>query len=110
MFIPLIGMAIHQPTLVYLTVFLAGVGLAGAQTGIIVMAAGFYTTAARATGVSMAFAVGRVGSIIGAMTGGLLIAAVPSVAVAFQVFAVPTVIAGIAMALIGWLYRGKVAQ
>ena len=107
--IALIGLSINEPIWVYVAVFLAGLGLSGAQTGANVLVAGFYTTAARATGVSWALGVGRVGSIIGSMTGGILLAALNSVSAAFVVFAVPVVIAGVAMLANGWLYRGNPA-
>ncbi|MFM0157791.1 MFS transporter [Paraburkholderia sediminicola] len=104
--IGLIGFSINEPTWVYVTVFMAGLGLSGAQTGANVLVAGFYTTAARATGVSWALGVGRIGSIIGSMTGGVLLAAFHSVEVAFVAFAAPVVIAGVAMLANGWFYRG----
>lgn len=102
--ISLIGFAIHEAVWVYVTTFMAGFGLIGAQTGINVLSSTFYTTAARATGVSWALAVGRIGSIFGAMTGGWLLASLHSVSLAFIIFAVPTVIAGCAMFLNGRLY------
>lgn len=105
--IALIGFSINEPTWVYVTVFMAGLGLSGAQTGANVLVAGFYTTAARATGVSWALGVGRIGSIIGSMTGGVLLVAFHTVDAAFVVFAAPVVIAGIAMLANGWLYRGR---
>ncbi|MFM0203426.1 MFS transporter [Paraburkholderia fungorum] len=105
--IALIGLSINEPTWVYVTVFMAGLGLSGAQTGANVLVAGFYTTAARATGVSWALGVGRIGSIIGSMTGGVLLVAFHTVDVAFVAFAAPVVIAGIAMLANGWLYRGR---
>ena len=105
--IALIGFSIHEPTWVYPTVFMAGLGLSGAQTGANVLVAGFYTTAARATGVSWALGVGRIGSIIGAMTGGILLAAFHSTGAAFVLFATPVVIAGVAMLANGWFYRGN---
>ncbi|MFM0304872.1 MFS transporter [Paraburkholderia sediminicola] len=104
--IGLIGFSINEPTWVYVTVFMAGLGLSGAQTGANVLVAGFYTTAARATGVSWALGVGRIGSIIGSMTGGVLLVAFHSVEAAFVAFAAPVVIAGVAMLANGWFYRG----
>ncbi|MFM0609128.1 MFS transporter [Paraburkholderia sediminicola] len=104
--IGLIGFSINEPAWVYVTVFMAGLGLSGAQTGANVLVAGFYTTAARATGVSWALGVGRIGSIIGSMTGGVLLAAFHSVEAAFVAFAAPVVIAGVAMLANGWFYRG----
>jgi AAHS family 4-hydroxybenzoate transporter-like MFS transporter len=103
----LIGFSIHEPMWVYVTVFMAGFGLSGAQTAANVLVAGFYTTAARATGVSWALGVGRIGSIIGSMTGGILLVAFHSVEAAFALFAAPMVIAGVAMLVTGWLYRGR---
>ena len=105
--IALIGVSINQPTWVYVTVFMAGLGLSGAQTGANVLVAGFYTTAARATGVSWALGVGRIGSIIGSMTGGVLLVAFHTVDIAFVVFAAPVVIAGVAMLANGWVYHGR---
>lgn len=102
-----IGPAVHHAGWLYVTVFFTGFGLSGAQTGANVLVSGFYSTVARATGVSWALAVGRIGSIIGSMTGGLLLAALPSAQMAFAVFAVPAVIAGISMFSAGRLYHGK---
>ncbi|HZZ06768.1 MFS transporter [Paraburkholderia sp.] len=103
----LIGFSINEPMWVYVSVFMAGFGLSGAQTAANVLVAGFYTTAARATGVSWALGVGRIGSIIGSMTGGILLGAFHTVTAAFAVFAAPMVIAGVAMLVNGWLYRGR---
>lgn len=102
--IGLIGLSIHEPVWVYVTTFAAGFGLIGAQTGINVLASTFYTTAARATGVSWSLAVGRIGSILGAVSGGFLLASVPSVGTAFIIFALPNVLAGMAMLVCGRIY------
>ncbi|MES2261094.1 MAG: MFS transporter [Pseudomonadota bacterium] len=99
-----IGAAMQHPAWLYVVVFCTGLGLSGAQTGANVLVSGFYTTAARATGVSWALAVGRVGSIVGAMTGGMMLAGLPSLQIAFIVFALPTIVAGIAMLATGRLY------
>ncbi|NMM04099.1 MFS transporter [Paraburkholderia sp. RP-4-7] len=107
--ITLIGFSLDGPALLYLTVFMAGLGLSGAQTGANVVVASFYTTAARATGVSWALGVGRLGSIVGALTGGPLLMAVHSPQSAFIVFAIPAVLAGVAMAANGYLYRADTA-
>jgi len=88
-------------------VFCTGLGLSGAQTGANVLVSGFYATAARATGISWALAVGRIGSIVGSMTGGLMLAALPSAQMAFMVFALPAVVAGAAMLATGRIYFKK---
>ncbi|RDV00620.1 MFS transporter [Trinickia dinghuensis] len=103
-----IGMSIHMPSLIYWSVFVAGYGLSGAQTAANVLVAGFYATAARATGVSWALGVGRIGSIFGSMTGGAVLALFGAVQPAFIAFAVPVVIAGAAMVVAGFIYpRGN---
>ena len=103
--IVLIGVAIGHPGWLYLAVFCTGLGLSGAQTGANVLVSSFYTTAARATGVSWALAVGRLGSIVGSVSGGFLLAALATRQTAFIVFAIPAVIAGCAMLVTGLLYR-----
>lgn len=103
----LVGASIAHPGWLYPAVFCTGLGLSGAQTGANVLVSGFYATHARATGVSWALAVGRTGSIVGSMTGGMLLAALPSAQAAFIVFAIPAVIAGAAMLVTGRLYGKK---
>ncbi|EIN02749.1 4-hydroxybenzoate transporter [Paraburkholderia hospita] len=105
--IAFIGHAMNNPVLLAVAVWFSGLGLSGAQTGANVLVAGFYETRARATGVSWALGVGRVGSIIGSMTGGLLLALLHSPTVAFPVFAAPALVAAAAMLGTGWLYRTK---
>jgi AAHS family 4-hydroxybenzoate transporter-like MFS transporter len=61
---------------VLLTVtFLAGVFSIGAQMCTIALCASFYETSLRATGVGWAIGIGRIGSIVGPVLGGVLIAA-----------------------------------
>ncbi|MGH8781634.1 MFS transporter [Paraburkholderia sp.] len=103
-----IGVSIHLPSLIYCSVFVAGYGLSGAQTAANVLVAGFYTTAARATGVSWALGVGRIGSIFGSMTGGAILALFGHVELAFIAFALPVVLAGVSMVIAGRCYpRGS---
>jgi len=50
--------------------FVSGLMVIGAQGGLNALAAGFYPTAVRSTGVGWALGVGRVGSIVGPLLGG----------------------------------------
>lgn len=52
---------------------LLGIGVQGAQAGLNALAAGFYPTSVRATGIGWALGVGRVGSIVGPSLGGVLL-------------------------------------
>jgi AAHS family 4-hydroxybenzoate transporter-like MFS transporter len=54
-------------------VFVLGFTVQGAQAGINAMAAAFYPTRMRSTGVGWALGIGRIGSIIGPALGGLLL-------------------------------------
>jgi AAHS family 4-hydroxybenzoate transporter-like MFS transporter len=53
--------------------FVLGLTVQGAQAGINAAAAGFYPTSMRSTGVGWALGVGRIGSIIGPVLGGVLL-------------------------------------
>ena len=60
--------------LIMMTVtFALGVAIQGAQAGLNALAANFYPTAIRSTGVGWALGIGRVGSIVGPAIGGMLL-------------------------------------
>jgi AAHS family 4-hydroxybenzoate transporter-like MFS transporter len=79
-----------------IAVFAAGFCVIGAQTGANVLAAESYSTAVRSTGVGWALGIGRVGSIVGPLVGGLLLSSALEVKRVFWVAAVPAVIAAMA--------------
>ncbi|WP_435355983.1 MFS transporter [Emticicia sp. SJ17W-69] len=76
---------------------LIGFGIQGGFVGMYSLAARLYPTEIRATGVGGAVGIGRIGAIVGPLLGGVLIGAGLSMTTNFIVFAVPTVISGIAM-------------
>jgi AAHS family 4-hydroxybenzoate transporter-like MFS transporter len=53
--------------------FISGFLIIGAQSGLNALAANFYPTAVRSTGIGWALGVGRVGSIVGPLLGGWLL-------------------------------------
>jgi AAHS family 4-hydroxybenzoate transporter-like MFS transporter len=85
-------------------VFGAGFCLAGSQVGVNALAAGFYPTANRATGVAWANGVGRIGSVLGSMVGGILLGSGLGLPAMFTLIGIPVVIAGACM-----LAKGMVA-
>ncbi len=95
-FILLIGVASSLPMLVF-AVFGAGLGTGGSQTGANALAAAYYPTSNRVTGVSWALGIGRVGSIVGSMVGGVLLAMHLGLPVMFVLVAVPTIVAAFSM-------------
>jgi AAHS family 4-hydroxybenzoate transporter-like MFS transporter len=70
-----IGISRHSVAALLASTFLAGVFSIGAQMCTIALCASFYETSLRATGVGWAIGIGRIGSIVGPVLGGVLIAA-----------------------------------
>lgn len=103
--IVVVGMATQNVPLLVLAVFGVGFGVSGSQVGANALAAAFYPTTSRATGVSWASAVGRSGSVLGSMVGGALLAAELSTQTIFLMLAVPAVLAAFALLAMGRLQQ-----
>jgi AAHS family 4-hydroxybenzoate transporter-like MFS transporter len=69
-----IGQLGHSAVLVSIAIFAAGFCVVGGQIAANALAAGFYPTSVRATGVGWALGIGRIGSIVGPLVGGVLLA------------------------------------
>jgi MFS transporter, AAHS family, 4-hydroxybenzoate transporter len=69
-----IGQLGHSAVLVAIAIFAAGFCMVGGQIAANALAAGFYPTSIRASGVGWALGIGRIGSIIGPLVGGMLLA------------------------------------
>jgi MFS transporter, AAHS family, 4-hydroxybenzoate transporter len=106
LFIALVGSVAASPWLVALAVFGAGFCVSGSQVGANALSAAFYPTASRATGVSWANAVGRSGSVLGSMVGGVMLGVGWRLPTVFATVAAPAVIAGISMLVMG-VYRHR---
>jgi AAHS family 4-hydroxybenzoate transporter-like MFS transporter len=79
-----IGQLGHSVVLVATAIFAAGFCIVGGQIAANALAAGFYPTSVRATGVGWALGIGRVGSIVGPLIGGALLSAKWSTASVFE--------------------------
>lgn len=84
-------------TLLMPAVFMAGFGIAGAQIGMNALTAEIYPTAVRSTGVGWALGVGRVGSIIGPIIGGGLLALGWSPSLIFSLTIAPMLVAALSV-------------
>ncbi|PXW25421.1 MFS transporter [Paraburkholderia caballeronis] len=73
--------------------FVAGVCMNGAQSSLPTLAAAFYPTSGRATGVAWMLGVGRFGGIFGAFSGGLLLQANFGFGTIFAMLAAPSLVA-----------------
>ncbi len=93
--------------LVFVLQFLAGFCVLGGQTGLNVGAALIYPTAIRANGSGWAFGVGRLGSIVGPVLGGFLIAGHLSVQSLYLVASLPYLVAFVAALAMGLFYRQR---
>src|SRR6266550_2055514 len=69
-----IGQLGHSVVFVTMAIFAAGFCIVGGQIAANALAATFYPTAVRATGVGWALGIGRIGSIVGPLVGGALLA------------------------------------
>ena len=68
-----IGQLGHSVVFVTMAIFAAGFCVVGGQIAANALAAAFYPTSVRATGVGWALGIGRVGSIVGPLVGGMLL-------------------------------------
>src|SRR5258705_3435827 len=70
-----IGQLGHSVVFVTMAIFAAGFCIVGGQIAANALAATFFPTSVRATGVGWALGIGRVGSIVGPLVGGALLIA-----------------------------------
>ncbi len=91
-----IGMVGHSIPLLAVAIFFAGLCIVGGQNCSNATAAAFYPTAMRSSGMGWAFGIGRIGSVIGPVIGGQLLALHWPVQDLFMAAAIPPAIAAIA--------------
>ncbi|MGO4474957.1 MFS transporter [Massilia sp. 2TAF26] len=96
-FIALIGF--QYTDLVLLNIGVAGVGfcISGSQIGANALAAAFYPTSNRVTGVSWALGVGRCGAILGSLMGGALLGAGLGFSAIILLLAIPALLASLSV-------------
>ncbi len=99
-----IGRGVGSLTMLQALVFFAGFFTTGSQTSICALAAAFYPTQGRATGVAWMLGIGRFGAITGATSGGLMLGAGWGIGSVFAALAVPGLVAGLAIAFKGLRY------
>lgn len=97
--IALLGQSIAAPTpTIFLLVFAIGLLVIGAQANIPALCVHYYPASVYSTGVGLAMAVGRLGSIIGPLVGGRLMAGRIGWGPLFLLAAAPALLAAVALA------------
>jgi len=91
----------HSVASIMACTFFAGVGVIGGQTGANALAASFYPTYIRSTGVGWALGIGRIGSIVGPILGGIMLAQHLPLSTIFLVAAIPSLVGSAAIFLMG---------
>jgi AAHS family 4-hydroxybenzoate transporter-like MFS transporter len=104
-FVVLMGATAAMPWLMAVAVVGAGFCASGGQVGANALTAAFYPTACRTTGVSWALGVGRSGSIVGSLMGGAMLAQGWGLETVYGLVAIPALISGAAILLLGMLSR-----
>ena len=103
--IVLISLSTHTREVMTLAVFAAGGCISGGQVGGNALSAAFYPTAYRATGVAWANGVGRSGSIVGSLLGGVLLGYGWPATTVYALVAIPAAAAAIALGTLGIVRR-----
>lgn len=93
-----IGSVGNSIPVIMAVVFVAGFFVLGSQLCMNAIAAAFYPTPMRSTGVGWAMGLGRVGSIVGPVIGGVLLTLGWETATLFFVMAAPAVVAALSVA------------
>jgi AAHS family 4-hydroxybenzoate transporter-like MFS transporter len=106
--------SIGQPALalaiLFAVVFIAGFCIVGAQGAVNALAAGFYPTQLRSTGVGAGLGVGRMGGIVGPYVAGALIGAGWAPREMFYAAAVPALISAVAMLALRWALKRRMPE
>jgi AAHS family 4-hydroxybenzoate transporter-like MFS transporter len=97
-FVYAIGHTGGSAWLLAVTIGCAGVGIIGGQNASHALSSEFYPTRIRSTGVGWALGIGRIGSIVGPVVGGLLLAQNTPMRDVFWAATIPAVIATLAAA------------
>ena len=108
-----IGLAGASLPILVPAVFIAGVAVIGGQIGCNAYAARVYPTYIRATGIGWALGIGRLGSILGATVGGLMLASQWTIPSLFQASAVPQLCSAaviVALVFFGMRRRGSASN
>ncbi|BEU25671.1 MFS transporter [Paraburkholderia caribensis] len=95
LFVWMIGQQFGSVTSLTIFTLVAGFAMGGAQSSMPTLAASFYPTGGRATGVAWMLGFGRLGAVLGAFAGAMMLQANVSIPTIFAAMAVPSLFAAI---------------
>lgn len=95
-----IGFSSHSIALVTVAIFASGFCVVGGQIAANALTATYYPTAIRSTGVGWALGIGRIGSIVGPLIGGIMLARGMGAQSLFVAAAIPALVAAAAAVLL----------
>ena len=101
-FIALIGHVATMPVLLFICVVIAGFCVVGGQPAVNALAGTFYPTSLRSTGIGWALGIGRIGSVLGPVIGGQLIAMQWTNSSLFMAAAVPAIVSAVMVGRLHW--------
>ncbi|CAM2191740.1 MFS transporter, AAHS family, 4-hydroxybenzoate transporter [Paraburkholderia kururiensis] len=104
-FVGAIGSVAHMLPWLLVAVFAGGFCVVGGQPAVNALAGHFYPTTLRSTGIGWSLGIGRVGSVIGPLVGGQLIALNWSNAALFHAAAVPVLCSALLVVVLASLSR-----
>lgn len=110
LFVCLVGFSTSSLVLMGVMVFIAGTIMNGAQSSMPALAAGFYPTQGRATGVAWMLGLGRFGGILGAFSGAFLMQAELSFKTIFMLLAIPALLSATALMVKSWAGQRTLAE
>jgi AAHS family 4-hydroxybenzoate transporter-like MFS transporter len=103
--VAMIGLSgLGRPVLMAI-ILAAGFCVLGSQLGLNALAANYYPTSIRATGVGWALGIGRIGSILGPLVGGMVMSREWPIDQIFMACAIPALLSAAGVFLIGALAR-----
>jgi len=116
MYLPMAGEFVASVVLVWLAAlifenfqlmmvvtFVLGVSVQAAQAGLNVLAATYYPTAIRSTGVGWSLGIGRIGTIVGPVIGGAMLKMQWTPREIFLAGVVPALLSAVTVIVSGWL-------
>ena len=108
--IAMIGYPALPLALLFTVVFLAGMGIVGGQAAVNALAATYYPTALRSTGVGWSLGIGRIGAIVGPVLAGQLMALRWSNERLFVAAAIPAAVSALVMLAMGRIVQPQGAR